>query len=581
METANESRESAASHSRWRELLERRGVPELLLVALTFAVYARSLGMGFVYDDHVIFERPWVPNWRNVQVVFSHDVTFGHASNFYRPLALLWQSVVYLLAGTNPTAWHLNGILLHVLCVVLVFRVALQLLEDRGLATLAAAVFALHPTHVEAVTWVSDAADPLMAAVMLSSAVALLRWLKGGSPGWWVAAWLLSASCCFVKETGVLMPALLIVLALSVETKVGQPAILLTGLTFFASSFGFLILRSHILHGFAHPLSAAGNYEMALTLPAALWFYLSHLVFPIRLGPNYPLALVSTWQGTSFVLPVLLLAVAFALIIWLFARFSDRRVFWFCAVWALAPLAAPLYLKLFPPFELVHDRYLYLPTIALGVALAAGYKKLSSRLPRLYAANWLPFGLAMLLTASAVQTVVYQGVWRNDLSLFERAVALTPLNDRAIVNLGVNKLQQGNNAEGTTLLKRALEINPDNAFALFDLGTLAWRSNDAATAETYFQQAVAIELHPEWLVLLANVKFKLDKQQEAAQIVQQSLELDPTVRGAHSLLGNMYLAQGNPAAAASEFSTELQFDASDPVAQQGLQLAQQRLQQHN
>lgn len=155
---------------------------------LTLLVYARSLSMGFVYDDHEMIDNPWLLSWKDVPKVFSQDLINSHRSNFYRPLALLWQVLVHRLAGTNPTAWHFSAILLHLLCVVLVFRLACKLLQDndRGYAMLAAAVFALHPTHVEAVTWVSDAADPLMAAVLLLSALALLRWLtsKSGSPLW-------------------------------------------------------------------------------------------------------------------------------------------------------------------------------------------------------------------------------------------------------------------------------------------------------------------------------------------------------------------------------------------------------------
>src|ERR1039458_10234683 len=101
----------------------------------------------------------------------------------------------------------------------------------------------------------------------------------------------------------------------------------------------------------------------------------------LRHFPFYPLAFVSDPRSKAFVVPLLLLAALLATLGWLLQRLSDRRLFWFCTVWVLAPLIAPLYLKLFPDFELVHDRYLYLPTIALGVALAAGLKKLSDATP--------------------------------------------------------------------------------------------------------------------------------------------------------------------------------------------------------
>lgn len=581
MEITGASLKSTELHSRWRECLERPGCPEFLLVLLTLLVYARSLSMGFVYDDHSMIENPALLSWKDVPGLFSQDVMLGHASNFYRPLTLLWQDFVHRFAGANPIAWHSSEILLHLVCVVLVFRLACKLLDDRELATLATAVFALHPTHVEVVTWISDVADSLLTAILLLSSLALLRWLKSGSAAWWTAAWLLATACCFVKETGVIVPVLLLVLALSVESKVSRPAILLTGFSFLASSCGFLILRSQVLHGFSHPLSGAGNHEMLLTEPAALWFYLSHLLFPVKLGPFYPLAFVSDWQSAAFLLPLVFLVAILAVLGWLWQHLSDRRLFYFCAVWAMAPLIAPLYLKLFPDFELVHDRYLYIPSIALGVALAGGLKALLSVTPKRLTRNCLVIGAAVLVAAAAAETIVYQGVWQNDMNLFQRAVELTPRNARALVNLGVNKLTRGNYQEGTALLKRSLEIQPDNAFALFDLGNAALNSNDPATAESYFEKAVELEAHPRWLVLLASAEFKLGKLQEAELAAQQAIVVDPNERGAHLLLGGIRLQQGDPASAVREISSELQLNPGNQAALQALRFAQEQLAQQS
>lgn len=576
------SRKPALLHNRWRKYLEVRGLPESLLCILSVCVYARSLALGFVYDDHALFDNPFILSWKSVLRVFCEDTNPEHASNFYRPLTALWQGLVYRLAASNPVAWHFSGILLHTLCVVLVFRLACRLLNDRGLATLVAAVFALHPSHVEAVTWISDAADPLLTVLILLSALAFLRWLTGHGLAWWFASWLLATACCFVKETGIFVPVMLLVLVLCVENRVGQPAILLSALSFLVSVCGFLLLRSNILHGFSHPLSNAGTREMLLTLPAALWFYLSHLVLPVGLGPSYPLAFVSNWKSGQFVLPLLLIIAVLSAVGWLSKRLLERRYFWFCAVWMLAPLVAPLYLKLFPDFELVHDRYLFLPTIAFGVALAAGLKALSSKANGRLTVYGLTIFTTVLLTASAADTIHYQGVWQNDTTLFQRAVDLTPNNARALVNLGVAKLQKGSYLEGTVLLKRALEIQPTNAFAIFDLGNAAWESNDPATAEIYLERAVALEPHPNWWMLLASTKLKLGKPTEAERDVRQALAIDPNVPGAHLLLGAAHLTQGDWMPAVREFSTELQLNPSDSSARQGLQVAQEQLaQQHN
>lgn len=568
---------------KWQGCLARRGLPEFLLVLLTLLIYVRSVSMGFVYDDHEMIDNPWVLSWKDVPRVFSQDLVNNHMSNFYRPLTVLWQLFVHSLAGTNSTAWHCSAILLHLVCVVLVFRLVCKLLNNRGYAMLAAALFAIHPTHVEDVTWISDAADLLTAVILLYSALALLRWLESGSTIWWTTSWLLATASCFSKETSVLMPVLLLAVAFTMDNRTNRPAIILTGSLFLLSSCSFLLLRSQILHGFAHPLSAAGNYEMVLTLPAALCFYLSHLVFPVGLGPFYPLGFVSNPQSRAFVLPVAVLTTLLAGLVWLCRRLADRRLFWFCVVWVFVPLIAPLYLKLFPPFELVHDRYLYLPSIALGVALAAGLKKYSSAAPSgRYAASYLGIAVVVLITVSAAETISYEGVWQDDAHLFQRGIALTPRNARALVNLGVVKLKQGNYAEGAALLKRSLDIEPDNAFALFDLGNAAWNNNDPAATVTYVQKAVALESHANWWVTLAFAKFKLGDLPEAEWAAQQAIAINAGEPGAHLLLGAVRLAQGDPATAVQEISIELQLNPGNSSARQALQAAQEQLaRKHN
>jgi tetratricopeptide (TPR) repeat protein len=578
--SASTSYKRSISSDRWSELLERPGIPEALLTIITFIVYARSLTFGFVYDDHGMVEHPFPLSWENIALVFSNDSSLDHASNFYRPLTIIWQGFVGRLSGSSPVLWHLSGILLHLVCVVLVFHLACKLVDSRVLATFATAVFALHPTHVEAVTWIADAADVLLTIFLLISCLALLRWLKSESPGWWVVSWLFAAACCFVKETGVVVPVLLLTLAFNAKSKVSSPARILAGFAYFAGSFGFLVLRSQVLHGFAHPLSGAGDNNMFLTEPAAVWFYVSHLVFPWRLGPCYPVAFVSEWRSAAFIVPLVLVIAILAGLAWIYRYATDRGKFWFCVLWILAPLAPPLYLKLFPAFELVHDRYLYIPSIALGIALATMISQWEARSPEHLSKTWPMVAMVLAVTAAAAQTVAYQGVWKSDTSLFQRAVELTPDNDRALVNLGVNKLMQGDVNEGTALLKRAVAIQPRNAMALFDLGNAAWNSNDLIAAESYVGRAVDIEARPKWMVFLSGVELKLGKLQDAELAARQAIAESPSEPGAHFQLGVARLAQGDPTTAVREFGAELEMYPENIAARQALQAARAQLQQH-
>jgi tetratricopeptide (TPR) repeat protein len=235
-----------------------------------------------------------------------------------------------------------------------------------------------------------------------------------------------------------------------------------------------------------------------------------------------------------------------------------------------------LYLKVFPAFELVHDRQIFVPTLVLGIALAAGLKKFCAGSGKV----WPLLVVGVLLVAATAENVVYQGVWKNDLTLFQRAVELTPNNDRALVNLGVNKLRAGEEQEGIALLQRALLLNPNNAFAWLDLGLFASSHNDLPAAALHFEKAVALEPRPYWWILLAQTQYRLGHIPEAEQAATQAAAQNPAEEAAHLILGLVRLEQNNPAGAIREFNTELHFYPGELAAQQGLQTAQQRLNAH-
>jgi len=131
----------------------------LLSIALvaTVAAYVRTLPYQFVYDDtDQIVKNTAVHSWAFVPHYFASDV-WPHASadefsNYYRPVFQLWLLLNYKVFGLNPVWWHFTSLFVHLLVTSLVFLLALTLTRDELLAGGAAALFGLHPIHIEAVT---------------------------------------------------------------------------------------------------------------------------------------------------------------------------------------------------------------------------------------------------------------------------------------------------------------------------------------------------------------------------------------------------------------------------------------------
>lgn len=225
------------------------GVPELLtpltffvvalcLGAVVLAVYSPALKFQFVLDDHRFTGDPRIQSPDHVWDYFANYVWAqytGGPPSFYRPLFILWLRINFILSALSPWGWHLLSITKHLVVAVLLGLLVLRLLRDRVAALIAATLFALHPAQTESVAWVT-VPDPLMSVGVLGALLLYLKWvmvLPGGQaherksrktartrkapqPQ---ASWLIaSAAVCFAallaKETAIVLPALIFVLAL-------------------------------------------------------------------------------------------------------------------------------------------------------------------------------------------------------------------------------------------------------------------------------------------------------------------------------------------------------------------------------
>src|SRR5438477_9595434 len=155
------------------------GALPVLILAVTFLVYTGTTRFGFVYDDQgQIVRNLFIQSWQYAPRYFtSHVWSYlfpGDVANYYRPLFLLWLRANDALFGLEPAGWHLTSVLAHLLVTLEVYWLGVRLVQDRAAAAVGAALFGLHPIHVEAVAWVSGVTDPLAALLMLASFISFL-----------------------------------------------------------------------------------------------------------------------------------------------------------------------------------------------------------------------------------------------------------------------------------------------------------------------------------------------------------------------------------------------------------------------
>ena len=574
MSATRESRSAVSDRTSFEKSLEHGGVAQLWLALLALAVYGLSLTYNLVYEDRrSVLQNTVIDRWSRVPQYFTTDLSGLHGSNFYRPFTLLYQRLMYAMIGTSAWGWHAGSVLLNLLCVLLVFALARQLLRDSATAFFAAALYAVHPTHVEAVAWISAAGDPLMTVFVLAAAVAYLHWRNGESAAWLAAALASGAAALLTKDMAVVLPALLSAFLLLPAAARHWRSQLAALAAFWAEAFAFLAVRSHILHGFSHPLSGATTSDMILTWPAAIAFYLRDMVFPVGMTPSYGFAFVHSASSPGFLWPLLALMVLAAGLTWLLGKATDRRLYLVCLAWIAIPLAPVMYLKVFVPFEIVHDRYLYMPTIGLCMAAAAALAALGSRTESSGGVRLRGLIAVLLVGASAAATVGYESWWQSDLTLYRRILSITPDNLAAQLDLSVVLMEHRQYDAAIQILDPVLQQEPDNAEALFDRGRAAWETGDNATAERCFEQSAQLAPDVKRWLFLASVKLRVGKAKEAELAARQALAMEPTEPYAHLALGTALLDQGNKAGAIAEFEEELRLHPDTPGAQQALERA--------
>lgn len=588
MAHTSEAREKKARDSAGPRGVRRIGAGQLLLalaLASTFIVYLGTLRFDFVYDDHEqIVENFRIQSWQYVPGYFTEHV-WSHISpkdpgNFYRPLFLLWLRLNHLLFGVRPAGWHFTSVLLHLGATLLVYLLARRLLNDRAGAGLAALIFGIHPVHLEAVAWVAGATEPLLGVLLLSSFLCYLKLREGGARRrlWAASSLVLYAFALLAKETAIALPFLVLawewifgraagetapvatVRSASAQKasaviapplrSLGRLAIVLA--PYVALSAAYVALRLRILKELSHAFTTLPFHTLLLTAPSLLWFYLRRLIWPSGTSAFYDLPYVTAPSLSPFLIPAAAVAVAALGLAW-WSRHS--RAIAFASLWMLVPILPVLDVRIFPEGDIVHDRYLYLPSVGLAIIAAGALVRLKAALPK-----WLGrpaiqaaavIGLALLLGFAAVEQSLS---WADDLLLSYRGIRVAPKSVYAVNNLANALLARGNPDQAIGLYEEALRLRPDFWEPNYNLGLVHYKAGRLRESERYLNRAIRINpFDPREFVCLGFARLQAGRPEEAAALMRHAIELRPDAANSHMALGVVLKAQGRLEAALEEF----------------------------
>ena len=571
--------------TRWRAIrIPVKWLPLCAALLVTAAVYARAIFFEFAYDDFgQIVYNPQIKSWARAFTYFQSHV-WAQSSNialYYRPVFMLWLTANYKLFGLNPLYWHLAAVALHLLCCILLYIFVIRLTQDQWLTVVAVLLFGLHPAHVESVAWISGATDTLMGALFLGSLLCYLKHRdsrKIGAYGWRAASVVLAVLAVFCKETMLIFPALIfsyewIFQQRGVSGRARLWSSLRAATPYLAISMLFLVARTLALKRLTPPHTRAGLGSVLLAWPQAVAFYVAHGLFPTHLSVFYNLLTVTHPGWRNFILPVVVVLAGAAILCYASWR---SRVWAFLSAWCAVMLVPILNVTLWSNTENVHDRYLYLPSMAVCVMLAS----LLSWQPYRRYTRTAAMSLAAMATGYGFVTAWEVRYWRNDYVLAQHGVEVSPGHPIAPQLLGNALIRQERISEAVPYLLDALKAQPENVDSLCSLAFCYSEMGALPLAEECVAKAVALDpTEPRARLLLGIVRSKQRRLAEAEAEIRRGIDLQHVSTGVflfHYYLGNVLYAKGDVQGAIREYRFEA---LNDPAIDPAVVTAQTRINQ--
>ena len=596
--------------------LERPDVLVLLgLAVVTFGIYAQVIGHRFIVLDDIPYlqENPVVDRGVTLSGFAWAFTTFREAN--WHPLTWIAHMINTQLFGTFAGGHLLVNALIHTANTLLLFWFLLRTTRARWSSALVAALFALHPLHVESVAWAAELKDTLSTFFGLLSLIAYTRYAEVPSISRYAWTFVTLALGLMAKPMLVTWPFVMLLLDYwplnrFQKSEVRSQRSVVRGLVVEKIPLFVLVAASAVVTSVAQSYAGAvrtfTELSLALRLSNALVSYAKYLLlafWPNDLAVFYPWTRILAWQVIGAAL-LLIGVTAFC--------FFQRKlrpyliVGWLWFVGTLVPVIGLVQVG----GQSMADRYFYVPSIGLFIAIVFGLADIAER-RRI--APWIGAAIAnAVLLTLATLTNAQIHLWTDSFTLFKHTLAVAPRNVAIESNLGLALQRSGQVDEAAAHFEKAVQIEPDDQVSQLYLGIARFYQGrvpeaiehakiairlqpDSSKAHDLLGMALAkqnqneaaldelrraAELAPKDAEIrngLGTVLARLGRMPEAAEEFHQALRLDQRNAPAHSNLGLLLLTSGKAQESILEFEAALQLDPELKSAADGLQQAQAQL----
>ena len=492
--------------SSWKDIFKGSELIIFGLVISIVLVFMNSFTNDFVSDDIG-------------SVVESAKITDLGSAIVNGSLANVLFSVIHTFAGLHSFIYHFNSVFWHIGVSILVFFIIRILSNNKNLAAICAFLFALHPLHTEAVSWISGLPYLLYSFFGLLSFLLFILVDKILIKKVWVIPSAILAYISYFSSEKAIMLSLLfflyVVVFSSWKKRIGIfVPIIITTLLYGLKLSGRIGQR--IID--VNPAVSGGTvvFNPIIQIPVAITMYLKLLFIPLGLTLYHEDLTFNIYQFLFFLAITLLL-----IIITLIFLFKKKRMLFFaCAffVIALSPTLLPIQIS-----WVVAERYMYLPSLGFIIVVAYGLLKLKEWNTRVF---WS--FLTILLIVYSILTIRRNLEWTNQDTLWVATIRESPSSTLALNNIGDYYGRHGDITQAIAAFQRAIEIRPTYAEATHNLGNAYALSGDATKAAQMYQRA--LQLKPtliESAVNLAAIYAQRNDYVTAEKYLFKALEVNP------------------------------------------------------
>ena len=539
----------------------------LVLIVVAVSPYLNAFKNDFVgYDDQNLIQ-----NNRTIRSLSPDNITRMFVPKLrgnYQPIRTLSSAVDYAVWGARPFGFHLTNIILHAVTVIGVWLLIRELLPE-PVPWLAAIIFAVHPIHVESVTWMSARKDVLSLAFFLAAILWYERAVSKGKPVAYLASILATGLALLSKLTAVSIPLCILLLEICRDgwpsaAELRRKAVrLLPHVLLVCLIIGLNFV--HVGPTFSHRDALAGLGEVGrpiihdvwLSMPMVVCRYLGLLLFPYHLSTHYDVTQVSEIGDVRVLLPAAFLVAIIVLGIACYVR--NRKAVAFCIGWSVITFLPTS--NIVPTVAMMTDRYMHMPSIGFAALLAMALIYPATRLrrgerPTAFLLALVPMTAVVLLFS--LLTLRRNTDWRDTNTLFTRTLLVSPRSVDARLALGTMHHKMGDYDSAIMMYREALDITPGHYRVLYNLAGSYMRKG-------WIHQAIAAleesrTSNPEFRAAHFNLALAYHRQEryeEAIAELEEIFRASPNHALSHGQLGRIYIEMGERELALNELDRAL------------------------